>query len=164
MPAKLSVLSAAVTMCAAEMGKVIRARRKDLKVSATTASEAAGMSRVTWHRLEKGATSITLGSFLSALSVLDLDVKITSSVDSAHNFDNSSDFSESIPVRIAFADYPQLKKLAWQVSGVDELSPREALDIYERNSRHLDLEVMEPREQHLISALRKVFAEEVRNV
>ncbi|OGT29844.1 MAG: hypothetical protein A2W28_05305 [Gammaproteobacteria bacterium RBG_16_51_14] len=52
------------------------------------------------------------------------------------------------------ADYPQLKQLAWQVHGTDELTPAEALSIYERNWRHVDVKALEPRERQLVDALR----------
>ena len=59
-----------------------------------------------------------------------------------------------IPARVALADYPQLRALAWQVHGTDTLTPIEALDIYERNARHLDLQAMSADEQALLQALR----------
>jgi hypothetical protein len=58
-----------------------------------------------------------------------------------------------IPARIKLADYPQLKQLAWQVHGTDELTPREALGIYQRNWRHLDESLLTQREKELIEAL-----------
>ncbi len=163
MPAKLSAISEGVTSRAVDIGKQIRTHRKALGVSATTAAEAAGMSRVTWYRIEKGATSVTLGAFLSALTVLGLDLKIIQS--SAHDRDSDNPNSAaSIPVRVALTDYPQLKQLAWQVHGVNTLSPREALTIYERNWRHLDLEKMEPNERNLVTALRQFFTGETHDV
>ncbi|MBC7603974.1 MAG: helix-turn-helix domain-containing protein, partial [Ramlibacter sp.] len=39
------------------IGATLRARRKAMKVSAVAASEAAGISRVTLHRIEKGEPS-----------------------------------------------------------------------------------------------------------
>ncbi len=164
MPAKLSVVSEGVASRAVDVGTQIRAQRKALGVSATTAAEAAGMSRVTWYRIEKGVTSVTLGACLSALSVLGLDLKIIQP--SSHDHDSDADLNntESIPVQIALADYPQLKQLAWQVHGVDALSPREALSIYERNWRHVDVETMELRERNLVAALRRIFSGDIRNV
>ncbi len=60
------------------------------------------------------------------------------------------------PARIRLADYPQLKQLAWQIQGTEELTPTEALDIYERNQRHLDAASLDPRERALIDALRRM--------
>ena len=52
------------------------------------------------------------------------------------------------------ADYPQLQQLAWQVQGTDELTPTEALSIYERNWRHLDVQARAASERDLVDALR----------
>ena len=164
MPAKLTTISAGVAKRATDIGKQIRAHRKALGVSATTAAEAAGMSRVTWYRIEKGATSITQGAFLSALAVLGLDLRINQSLDQTDDSENNSNSTGSVPVHIALGDYPQLKQLAWQVHGVNVLSPREALTIYERNWRHLDFDVMEPHERNLVDALRQIFSGEIHNV
>ena len=64
-----------------------------------------------------------------------------------------------IPARIHLSDYPQLKQLAWQVHGTDELTPIEALSIYERNWRHINVQSLEPREQQLVEALRIALSE-----
>jgi hypothetical protein len=69
-----------------------------------------------------------------------------------------------IPARIRLAEYPQLKQLAWQVQGAGELTPREALGIYERNWRHLDFPALEPRERDLVDSLRTVLGEVRRDV
>jgi len=164
MPAKLSAISEGVVSRAVDVGKQIRAQRKVLGVSATTAAEAAGMSRVTWYRIEKGVTSVTLGACLSALTVLGLDLKIIQPSSYDQNSDGDPNNTESIPVQIVLADYPQLKQLAWQVHGVDALSPREALSIYERNWRHVDADTMEPHERNLVAALRQIFTGDTRNV
>lgn len=58
-----------------------------------------------------------------------------------------------VPATVRLADYPQLKRLAWQLHGVTELSPAEALSLYERNWRHLDQGSMAPAERALVQAL-----------
>ena len=63
-----------------------------------------------------------------------------------------------IPARVALADYPQLRALAWQVHGTDTLTPAEALGIYERNARHLDMQAMSDDEQALLAALRMALS------
>ncbi len=157
MPTKLAAISAGVANRAADVGEQIRAHRKSLKVSATTAAEAAGMSRVTWYRIEKGATSVTFGALLSALTVLGLDLQIVQAAGNNLNADHEQNNTHSIPVQIALIKYPKLKQLAWQVHGVDTVSPREALNIYERNWRHLDIDTMEVHERNLVNALRQVL-------
>ncbi len=164
MPAKSPAITDDVADHAVAIGKQIRDHRKSLRVSATTAAQAAGMSRVTWYRLEKGEPSVTMGAYLSAINVLGLEVRIVSPSISDPLSSVTVENKNWIPVQIDLEDFPQLKQLAWQVHGVDKLSPREALGIYERNWRHLELESMEPHERRLIDALRQVFAHEAHNV
>ncbi|MFG6415730.1 helix-turn-helix domain-containing protein [Roseateles sp. DC23W] len=45
-----------------ELGARIRAQRQRQRVSATHAAEAAGLSRVTLHRIERGEPSVTMGN------------------------------------------------------------------------------------------------------
>ncbi len=59
---------------------------------------------------------------------------------------------------IRLTDCPQLQRLAWQRHGVAEVTPTEALALYERNWRHVDLSAMEPRERTLVDALASELA------
>jgi transcriptional regulator with XRE-family HTH domain len=150
MPAKAPNISSKTADKLVALGNRIRAQRKAMGINATTLAEAAGMSRVTLHRIEKGEASVTMGAYLNAIAALGLDFGIIEDVDQGRP---SNDLKGLIPARIKLADYPQLKKLAWQVQGVDALTPSEALSIYERNWRHLDVKALEPHEQQLIDAL-----------
>lgn len=139
------------------LGKQLRARRKILRVSSTAAAEAAGMSRVTLHRIEKGEPTVAGGAWAQAMAALGMVLQ-------AHNVEenptndasngNPANMAEWIPVRVRLQNYPQLKALAWQVHGTDTLSPAEAWGIYERNARHLDMAAMSPAELALLQALR----------
>lgn len=153
MPAKAPEITQAVAERLVVLGQQIRERRKALRVNAITAAEAAGMSRVTLHRIESGEPSVTMGAYLNVMSALGIDFGIVQPADSLVETVNV-DRTGWIPVRIPLADYPQLKQLAWQVHGADELTPMEALSIYERNWRHVDESAIEPRERQLINALR----------
>lgn len=138
------------------LGAAVRQRRKALRVSAVAAAEAAGISRVTLHRIEKGEASVTMGAYMAVFGVLGLDVRL---VDAGAAVPDEAPAPKGwIPARVRIADYPRLKELAWQIHGVDELRPREALDIYERNGRHLDLDTLSPSERDLIEALRAALA------
>lgn len=152
MPAKSPISSALATEQLATLGTLVRARRKALKVSATALAEAAGMSRVSVHRIEQGEPSVTMGAYLNVLAALGMVFSATPRDEPANRL--ADDKPGWLSARIRLADYPALKQLAWQVQGVDELTPREALGIYERNWRHLDETALLPREQHLIEALR----------
>ncbi|TAG25848.1 MAG: XRE family transcriptional regulator [Burkholderiales bacterium] len=165
MPATLPLPNEQTQAQLTALGEQIRARRKALKVSATVAAEAAGLSRVTLHRIEKGEPSVTMGAWANVCTALGMEV--------AAQLPNvrgatapAPDLSQWIPARVRLADYPQLKALAWQVSGVQTLSPLEAHSIYERNARHLDQAALLAHEQALMQALNAAFgsAIEVTNV
>ena len=116
------------------------------------------MSRVTLHRIERGEPAVTMGAYLNAMAALGLEFSILAPPNPASEV--SDDHRKGwIPARIRLSNYPQLKQLDWQIHGTDELTPVEALDIYERNGRHLDFAAMEPGERHLIEALRLAFGE-----
>lgn len=136
------------------LGQRIAATRKRLRISATAAAEAAGVSRVTLHRIEKGEPSVGMGAWASVVQALGLHLALT---EPALERSFAPDLSAYLPLRIALIDYPQLRALAWQVQGVDTLTPAEALDIYERNARHLDLDALSEQERMLISALQRAL-------
>ncbi len=156
MPSRSPKIASPVAERLVLMGQQIRSQRKALRINATTAAEAAGMSRVSLYRIEKGYPSVTMGAYLNAIFALGLDLKIIGPSDGAADA-NADERREMIPARIRLADYPQLRKLAWQVQGAEELTPIEALGIYERNWRFIDVQEVGPREQHLIDELRAVF-------
>lgn len=136
-----------------KLGGKIRAQRKTLGVNATTTAEAAGISRVTLHRLECGEPTVNMGAYASVMLALGLNLAIGAKVDESH--------AGFIPVRIHLDDYPQLKKLAWQIKADADLTPTEALGIYERNWRHLDQLALSTSERQLIDALRLGLGEGV---
>lgn len=159
MPATPPLLSEEQARLAAELGSQIRHQRKLLKVSATAAAEAAGMARMTWHRLEKGEVSVTIGAYMLAANTIGLRVQLVPA-----NTQLSEEASVSrdgwIPVSISLSNYPQLKQIAWHVTGVDVLTPVEAMDIYERNWRHVDQSALSVEEWQLINALKIAFGKE----
>ncbi len=159
MPATPPLLGEEQTRLAAELGAQIRQQRKLLKVSATAAAEAAGMARMTWHRLEKGGVSVTIGAYMLAAHTVGLRVQL---VPANPQLSDEANVSREgwIPVSISLSNYPQLKQVAWQVTGVDALTPVEALDIYERNWRHVDQAVLNSQEWQLINALKTAFGKE----
>jgi len=151
MPSKNPKVTIETAHQLSELGARIRAQRKQLKISATVAAEAAGMSRITWYRIEKGEPAVTMGAWFSAAKVLGLTLDIPQP-------DGVGDERPGwIPARIRLADYPELEKLAWHVQGTEYLSAREAMDIYERNQRHLDQGAMTEEEVRLFNALRVAF-------
>ena len=152
MPLKIQAEASAITEKLVAIGLQIRTQRKALKINATVAAEACGISRVTLYRIEHGESSVTMGAYMNALAALGLDLRAVSSTDVAAKSTEHPPLW--IPARVRLADYPQLKQLAWQVHGTEELTPAEALSMYERNARHLDMQALEPAERTLIDGLR----------
>lgn len=146
MPATTPPLGDLLASRLATLGAQLRARRKQLKVSATAAAESAGMSRVTWHRIERGEPSVTMGAWLGAIAALGLELALADP-------QQPSPEATAPPARIRVADYPQLRRLAWQLDEAAELTPQEALATYERNWRHVDVQALDERERALVQAL-----------
>ncbi|MGP1691379.1 MAG: helix-turn-helix domain-containing protein [Giesbergeria sp.] len=153
MPAKPPLTTDACTAQLQALGAQIRSQRKALRLSATVTAEAAGLSRVTLHRIEKGEPSVAMGAWCSTMAALGMVLQARSEAD-ASAAAPALNRTGWIPARVPLADYPQLRALAWQVHGTDTLTPVEALGIYERNARHLDLQAMSADEQALLQALR----------
>lgn len=129
----------------ARLGERLRAVRKRQRVTTVAASEAAGISRVTLHRIERGEPTVAIGAWMAAASALGLAFDLVDA--------NAANQTGKLPKQIRLRDYPQLKKLAWQLHGVHEISPREALQLYERNWRHVDHRALSEDEAALIDAL-----------
>jgi len=156
MPAKTPHIDGTRAARRRAWGAQIRARRKSLQVSVTAAAESAGMSRGTWHRIENGETSVRRRGYAMAMSVLGLEAG-TSPQAVPPKEPVPVDAPRRIPESIRLSEHPELKTLAWHVQGSDELSPVEAMGLYERNARHLDDDALLPHERDLIDALRMVF-------
>lgn len=152
MPARAPLVSASVATKLAALGERIRERRKALKVSAVDAAEAAGMSRVTLQRIERGEPSVTMGAYIGAATAVGLELELVDPREPARGKGGARG-KPPFPTRIRLADYPQLKRLAWQLHGVTTLTPEDALGLYERNWRHVDTAALEPAERALVNAL-----------
>ena len=163
MPSKPPATPSATADQLKAMGQQVRTHRKALRISATTVAQAAGMSRVTLHRIESGSPAVTMGAYLNAMAALGLQFGLFNPAEPAARAADA-DRDGWIPARIELANYSQLKQLAWQVHGTGALTPVEAHDIYERNWRHVDEQTLEPRERQLINALRLGFGERVGRV
>lgn len=160
MPTRPNHITPATADKLIDLGLQIRAYRKALNISATTVAQAAGMSRITLHRIEAGEPSVTMGAYFNAMTALGIHFGIVP-IEHPEAAEPGRDDERRgwIPARIRLADYPQLKQLAWQVHGTDELTPTEALSIYERNRRHLDEGLLTQRERELIEALNEGLGE-----
>jgi len=157
MPAKISHISCAASEKLQDLGRSIRVQRQSMKISATTTAEAAHISRVTLNRIEKGEPSVTMGAYFLVMDALGMQIQALAREDSSTL---RADLTKTthLPDEIKFADYPQLKQLAWHVHGLDSLTPIEAFGIYDRNWRHLDQDSLLPNEMELINALKQADA------
>jgi transcriptional regulator with XRE-family HTH domain len=138
MPASSPPVDTAALATLTKLGNRIRARREELGLTMNQTAEAAGVSRVTVHRIERGTPSVTMGAYLTVITALSLSLDLIPS-------------SSAATVRVD--DYPQLRLIAWQLGDDTEISEADALQLYERNWRHIDHAVLQPRErlfmQHL---------------
>jgi transcriptional regulator with XRE-family HTH domain len=148
MPAKAPPVGEVLAARLKALGERIRSHREQQKVSATLAAEAAGMSRVTLHRIERGEPSVTMGAYLSAIAALGLQLDLLDP-----QARKAPAPGTGLPASVRLADYPQLRRLAWQRHGVAELSPADALNLYERNWRHVDQGSLAPAERALVQTL-----------
>ena len=145
MPAAAPAVAPAQRELLTHLGQQLRAARERQKVSAVAAAEAAGISRVTLHRIERGEPSVAMGAWIAVASTLGVTLAALEPLDAKQPV--------PVPDRIRLDDYPELRKLAWQLPGVQDLSPKEALDLYERNWRHVDRASLSPAERSLIETL-----------
>src|SRR4051812_41986971 len=89
------------------LGERLRRERKRQKVTAVAASEAAGLSRVTLHRIERGEASVAIGAWVAVADALGLALDLVDT--------KAAPKSIAVPHAIRLADYPELKKLGWQL-------------------------------------------------
>jgi transcriptional regulator with XRE-family HTH domain len=127
------------------LGARLRQARKEQEVTAVAAAEAAGLSRVTLHRIERGEANVAIAAWAAVAHALGLTFDLVDT--------NAAPKAFELPDRIRLEEYPQLKKLAWQLGGVAELTPQEALDLYERNWRHVETQSLSMKEIALINAI-----------
>jgi transcriptional regulator with XRE-family HTH domain len=132
------------------LGGQLRGQRKALRISALATAGAAGLSRVTLHRIERGEASVTMGAYFNVAAVLGISITALAPAQCAPAAQSA------LPQTIRVADYPQLQALAWQLPGVLLLTGQEALGLYERNWRHINSAQMGPQESALLSQLVQV--------
>lgn len=127
---------------------MLRQRRRALGLNAVTTAEAAGLSRVTLRRIERGHPSVTIGAYVSVAAALGLTLEAR---------DPHASEPSSAPESVPLAKYPQLRRLAWHLAPEEELTPEEALELYERNWRHLDQKKLSVQERALVKRLLAAF-------
>ena len=164
MPAKAPVADTLAADQLLQLGAALRAQRKRLRIDASTLSEAAGLSRVTLHRIERGQASVTMGAYLNVSVALGLVLSLTPggrgppSVGGAVEPPSKRPRPAAGPIHevvneVQLADFPQLRRLAWSQGAATTVAAAEALSLYERHWRHVDQLALLPHERALIESL-----------
>ena len=138
MPATSPPVDAPTLAGLVQLGNKIKARREQLGLTMNQTAEAAGVSRVTVHRIERGTLSVTMGAYLNVITALSMNVDMNPN-------------PSATTVRVG--DYPQLRLVAWQLGDDTEISEPDALQLYERNWRHIDQGALLPRERLFLQHL-----------
>lgn len=131
----------------ARLGARLRERRKALGVTAVGCAEAAGISRVTLHRIEAGNPSVTIGAYVNVAAALGLHLVVP-----------ILDAPDAATATVTVADYPGLRSLAWQTDAGTTITETEALNLYERGWRHLDQETLTDGERAFIQHLADTYS------
>lgn len=138
-----------------ELGLRLREHRKKMGLSAIVTAEAAELSRITLYRIERGEASVSMGAYLNVIFALGLKLELAEIYSKKQKLPKAE-----APQEIRIADYKQLKRLAWQLKDTKVLTAAAALDLYERNWRHVDIKALDKREEKLIKTLLAAFGRE----
>lgn len=109
------------------------------------------MARATWVRIESGHPSVTIGAVESAARALGLELRLVDP--------RAATSTSTLPERLTPEAYPGLASIAWQLDPKTPLLPREALSLYQRNWRHIDVAALGDDERGVIRALCLAFRE-----
>lgn len=102
------------------------------------------------HRIENGEPSVTMGAYMQAAQSLGLRLELNDPL-------APPPVSPTLPDTLRLDDFPQLKNLAWHMPDAEEVTPMQALDLYERNWRHVERAKLTASERALINALATQF-------
>ncbi|MCO7218935.1 helix-turn-helix domain-containing protein [Klenkia sp. PcliD-1-E] len=147
MPAPSPYTSAEQQADLVRLGTRLREHRKALGVTAVACAEAAGVSRVTLHRVEAGNPSVTIGAYSNVAAALGLHLVVPVLERPAGE-----------RATVVVGDYPGLRSLAWQTDAGTELTEVEALNLYERGWRHLDQASLTERERAFVQHLADTYS------
>lgn len=155
MPATPAALDAPQARRLCALGERLRKARLRRHLSAAEVAARAGITRVTLHRAEAGQPAIAIGNLVKVLAILGLDEDLEGVAADAALKRSTPDetLRPRRERRIRIADYPQLRQIAWHLAPDSQVSPQEALSLYERNWRHVDADMLDAKERRLIAQL-----------
>ena len=155
MPAKAVLLSDPLQHLWGQVSERVREARLRRNMTAEQVAKEAGITRVTLHRLEQGDPSVTVATFLKVLDALRLSQDLAEVAEDLERRTPGERLPpRRMPARIRVGDYPQLRQIAWHIHEPGAtVSPQEALELYERNWRHVDQALVIPKERALIDKL-----------
>lgn len=134
-----------------EMGAKLRERRRELALSQAATAEAAGISRPTLSKIERGSPSVTVASYVAIALVLGLEILLDDPAARPHGAD------DELPATLELARYPILRQVAWHIPGASSLAPEEAFALLERGWRHVDADALSDEERALVDKLSARF-------
>jgi transcriptional regulator with XRE-family HTH domain len=136
------------------LGQKIRAQREVIGVRINSAARAAGISRMTLMRIEKGTNSVCINSYINLCKALGLDLEILQPLGlPISKIDKDVVEFNIAEAHIRVSDYPQLTILSWQLNHDVLLTAREVIGIYERNKRFLRIHEIQEHERLLMQRL-----------
>jgi len=95
-----------------------------------------------------------MGAYLNVITALGLQLDVTDAdLASCGGPAEADPATAKTAATVRIGDYPQLRQIAWQLSEDTEIAETEALQLYERNWRHVDHAAMQPREQEFVQQL-----------
>lgn len=139
------------------LGQKILLQRKKLKVAAESVALAAGISRVTLHRIEKGEPGVNVGALFSVINALGMTLNLQGVDDQKTVQPDKINLS-----KIAIKNYPQLKNISWQLREDAVLNAHEAKGIYERNEKYIIFTDLSESERELIRQLGVEFKQDLK--
>ena len=134
------------------VGAALKQHRLEMGLGVVRTAELAGLSRVTLYRIERGSPSVTAGAYVNVAAALNLVPALVAQGSPEPASAPTGDVSGQT-ARIKVSDYPQLRLLAWNLKESSTISAEEALSLYERNWRHVDVEALSDSESALIDTL-----------
>ena len=138
-----------------DIGCKVQQFRKSHNLTQAILAESLEVDRRTLAKLERGDPSISLGTAFHIFNNLGFSVTVNSTSEQeakAEAFDK-----HYLPIHIKLADYPVLKRCAWQLKAEDSVTPPVAYQLYQDKKSDFAKSNMSRKEQHLIGCLELVY-------